>query len=164
MDGRTLRRWKSVSSSRERGIAISLGIVAAAVLAVTGVLLHAYLRNPTVDQLRRELEDLAPPNTWREVSRIERGRSLTCGFEFECPQVSVRYEADEAPSVADLVNLVTKAGWELAEAPGTCELRPNASRTTCVVKATRGRYELYIASTVSKSESGTQLTVVVEPG
>lgn len=78
--------------------------------------------------------------------------------------MSVRYEADEEPSVADLVNLVTKAGWELTEVPGTCELRPNASRTTCVVKATRGRYELYIAATFSKSESGTQLTVGFEPG
>lgn len=153
-----------MSSSRDRGIAVYLGVVVAAVLAVAGVSLYAYLRNPTVDQLRRELEDLAPPNSWREVSRIERGRSLTCGFEFECPQVSVRYEADEEPSAAELVDLVTKAGWELTAAPGTCERRPNASRAICVVKATRGRYELYIGATFSKQESWAQLTVVVEPG
>lgn len=153
-----------MSGSRDKEIALAVGAVAAAVLAVTGVLLFAYFRNPTVDQLRGELEDLAPSNSWREVSRTERGRSLTCGFEFECPRVSVRYEADDEPSAAELVNLATKAGWELTEAPGTCERRPNASRSTCAMKATRGRYELYIAARFSKYESGTQLTVLIEPG
>jgi hypothetical protein len=32
------------------------------------------------------------------------------------------------------------------------------------MKATRGRYELYIAARFSKYESGTQLTVLIEPG